>query len=279
MSAGGEGVEADPARSVEPAGEGAGPSGAVCYRGRRRAIGRIGRTAEPAQPGSRPARVRGGALRRGRRRRRPDLRPRPPGRRRRLPARNPCAACRTRRPRRWRRPANGPTSKSSTAAASEDGFLKYLLQASRRPGDRDGAHPAARSRGGARSQGTAAGGAGGAAGGAADGQVHRLSQRQVGCALACDFCATGRLGGIRSLKTWEILAQLRIVAREADHPVRGVVFMGMGEPLLNYDNVIRAARIMSIRPGRRSGPRRSRSRPPACCPPSAGSPPRGTATG
>ena len=68
---------------------------------------------------------------------------------------------------------------------------------------------------------------------------------QVGSALACDFCATGRLGGIRSLKTWEILAQLQVIAREADHPVRGVVFMGMGEPLLNYENVIRAARIMS----------------------------------
>jgi 23S rRNA (adenine2503-C2)-methyltransferase len=67
----------------------------------------------------------------------------------------------------------------------------------------------------------------------------------VGCALACDFCATGRLGGIRSLETWEILAQHRIVAAEADHPVRGVVFMGMGEPLLNYQNVIRAARILS----------------------------------
>src|SRR5206468_6179932 len=40
---------------------------------------------------------------------------------------------------------------------------------------------------------------------------------QVGCALACDFCATGRLGGIRSLKTWEILAQLQVIAREADH--------------------------------------------------------------
>lgn len=68
---------------------------------------------------------------------------------------------------------------------------------------------------------------------------------QVGCALACDFCATGRLGGIRSLKTWEILAQLRAIAAEADHPVRGAVFMGMGEPLLNYDNVVRAARILS----------------------------------
>jgi 23S rRNA (adenine2503-C2)-methyltransferase len=68
---------------------------------------------------------------------------------------------------------------------------------------------------------------------------------QVGCALACDFCATGRLGGIRSLKTWEILAQHRQIAAEADHPIRGVVFMGMGEPFLNYENVIRAARILS----------------------------------
>jgi 23S rRNA (adenine2503-C2)-methyltransferase len=68
---------------------------------------------------------------------------------------------------------------------------------------------------------------------------------QVGCALGCDFCATGRLGGIRSLKTWEILAQHRAIAVEADRPVRGAVFMGMGEPFLNYDNVVRAARILS----------------------------------
>ena len=68
---------------------------------------------------------------------------------------------------------------------------------------------------------------------------------QVGCALKCDFCATGRMGGIRSLRTWEILAQQRAIAAEADHPVRGVVFMGMGEPLLNYENVTRAARIFS----------------------------------
>jgi 23S rRNA (adenine2503-C2)-methyltransferase len=68
---------------------------------------------------------------------------------------------------------------------------------------------------------------------------------QAGCALACDFCATGRLGGIRSLETWEILAQLQAVAREADHPVRGAVFQGMGEPLLNYASVTRAARILS----------------------------------
>jgi 23S rRNA (adenine2503-C2)-methyltransferase len=68
---------------------------------------------------------------------------------------------------------------------------------------------------------------------------------QAGCPLDCVFCATGRLGFARHLATWEIVEQLRIVRAEADRPVRGVVFMGMGEPLLNYDNVIRAARIFA----------------------------------
>jgi 23S rRNA (adenine2503-C2)-methyltransferase len=68
---------------------------------------------------------------------------------------------------------------------------------------------------------------------------------QVGCALACDFCMTGRLGFSRNLQTWEILDQVRAVRSEADRPVRGVVFMGMGEPLLNYGQTIRAARILS----------------------------------
>jgi 23S rRNA (adenine2503-C2)-methyltransferase len=68
---------------------------------------------------------------------------------------------------------------------------------------------------------------------------------QAGCALGCAFCATGRLGFARNLETWEILAQVRHVAVEAGHPVRGVVFMGMGEPLLNYDNVMRAAAALT----------------------------------
>jgi len=68
---------------------------------------------------------------------------------------------------------------------------------------------------------------------------------QAGCPLDCVFCATGRLGFSRHLRTWEIVEQLRIVRQEADRPVRGVVFMGMGEPLLNYDAVIRAARIFA----------------------------------
>ncbi len=68
---------------------------------------------------------------------------------------------------------------------------------------------------------------------------------QVGCALACDFCMTGKLGFQRNLRTWEILDQVLQVRAEADRPVRGVVFMGMGEPLLNYVEALRAAQVMS----------------------------------
>ncbi|MSP62115.1 MAG: radical SAM protein [Myxococcales bacterium] len=68
---------------------------------------------------------------------------------------------------------------------------------------------------------------------------------QVGCALGCVFCATGRMGFVRDLEPWEIVEQVRTIRREADRPVRGVVFMGMGEPLLNYEGVIAAAYAMS----------------------------------
>jgi len=68
---------------------------------------------------------------------------------------------------------------------------------------------------------------------------------QVGCALGCAFCATGKLGLSRNLATWEMLAQVHAMVRESDHPVRGVLFLGMGEPLLNYDNVMATARILS----------------------------------
>ena len=68
---------------------------------------------------------------------------------------------------------------------------------------------------------------------------------QVGCTLGCVFCATGRLGFRRDLAAWEMVEQVAQIQADSPHPVRGVVFMGMGEPLLNYDAVIRAARIMS----------------------------------
>jgi 23S rRNA (adenine2503-C2)-methyltransferase len=68
---------------------------------------------------------------------------------------------------------------------------------------------------------------------------------QVGCALGCAFCATGRLGFKRNLAVWEIVDQVFQIRADSPHPVRGVVFMGMGEPMLNYERVMRAASILS----------------------------------
>jgi len=68
---------------------------------------------------------------------------------------------------------------------------------------------------------------------------------QVGCALGCVFCETGRIGFARNLEPWEIVEQVLTVRREApERPVTGVVFQGQGEPFRNYDNVIRAAQIL-----------------------------------
>lgn len=68
---------------------------------------------------------------------------------------------------------------------------------------------------------------------------------QVGCSMGCSFCYTGRMGFIRNLAAWEMVDQVLKIRDDSEHPVRGVVFMGMGEPFLNYDEVIRAARILS----------------------------------
>ncbi|CAI5744219.1 unnamed protein product [Peronospora destructor] len=66
---------------------------------------------------------------------------------------------------------------------------------------------------------------------------------QVGCQMACTFCATGTLGIIADLCSGEILEQLAHANRVA--PIRNVVFMGMGEPLNNYDAVLAAIRAMT----------------------------------
>ncbi|MFO0653406.1 MAG: 23S rRNA (adenine(2503)-C(2))-methyltransferase RlmN [Polyangiales bacterium] len=72
---------------------------------------------------------------------------------------------------------------------------------------------------------------------------------QVGCAMGCTFCATGRMGFVRNLEAWEIIEQIRIVARElkatGEGRVHGVVFQGMGEPMHNLDNVIDALEVIS----------------------------------
>jgi len=67
---------------------------------------------------------------------------------------------------------------------------------------------------------------------------------QVGCAMGCAFCEPGKMGFRRNLAAWEIVDQVLKIQADSPHPVRGVVFMGMGEPLLNYDEVIQAARLL-----------------------------------
>ncbi len=68
---------------------------------------------------------------------------------------------------------------------------------------------------------------------------------QVGCALDCSFCSTARQGFNRNLSTSEIIGQVWVAAREmADAPLTNVVLMGMGEPLANFENVVRAMSLM-----------------------------------
>ncbi|XGV99892.1 MAG: 23S rRNA (adenine(2503)-C(2))-methyltransferase RlmN [Leptolyngbya sp. BL-A-14] len=68
---------------------------------------------------------------------------------------------------------------------------------------------------------------------------------QVGCPMACDFCATGKGGFVRNLTTAEIVDQVLTVQADFQQRVSNVVFMGMGEPLLNTENVVAALRCLN----------------------------------
>ena len=68
---------------------------------------------------------------------------------------------------------------------------------------------------------------------------------QVGCAYGCKFCASGLDGWTRNLKPEEIVDQLLAVERESGEKIDNVVFMGMGEPLANFANLVRAIRIIN----------------------------------
>jgi 23S rRNA (adenine2503-C2)-methyltransferase len=68
---------------------------------------------------------------------------------------------------------------------------------------------------------------------------------QVGCALACTFCLTGLLGLTRNLTAGEIVSQVVLLARNGRSSRFSVVLMGMGEPLQNYDNVLKAIAILN----------------------------------
>lgn len=68
---------------------------------------------------------------------------------------------------------------------------------------------------------------------------------QVGCPLDCQFCATGTMGFRRNLTTGEIVDQILEVKRVTGKKITNIVFMGMGEPLLNYDNLMNAVEIIT----------------------------------
>ncbi|MGE0386102.1 MAG: 23S rRNA (adenine(2503)-C(2))-methyltransferase RlmN [Gammaproteobacteria bacterium] len=83
-----------------------------------------------------------------------------------------------------------------------------------------------------------------------DGRGTLCVSSQVGCPLDCSFCSTGKQGFGRNLTAAEIIGQVRIAARALGHSAKdnriitNVVMMGMGEPLLNFDNVVAAMDIM-----------------------------------
>lgn len=80
------------------------------------------------------------------------------------------------------------------------------------------------------------------------GRITLCISSQVGCPMGCAFCATGKMGLKRNLTFYEILDQVltfqKLLKKEGTG-IRNIVFMGMGEPLMNYENVIQAIRILN----------------------------------
>jgi 23S rRNA (adenine2503-C2)-methyltransferase len=68
---------------------------------------------------------------------------------------------------------------------------------------------------------------------------------QIGCAYGCKFCASGLEGFSRNLRANEIIDQIIAIERASEERIDNIVFMGMGEPLANFDNVMRAIRIIN----------------------------------
>jgi 23S rRNA (adenine2503-C2)-methyltransferase len=68
---------------------------------------------------------------------------------------------------------------------------------------------------------------------------------QVGCRMGCAFCETGKMGLLRNLTVLEIVSQVFIARHHLNFDMRNIVFMGMGEPFDNYDNVMQAVKVLS----------------------------------
>ncbi len=83
---------------------------------------------------------------------------------------------------------------------------------------------------------------------------------QVGCSLTCSFCATGRMKLQRNLEPGEIYDQVQIINAKCleiyNHPITNIVYMGMGEPLLAYKNVMRSVELLTSPEGLNMSPKR-----------------------
>lgn len=78
---------------------------------------------------------------------------------------------------------------------------------------------------------------------------------QVGCKMGCSFCATGKGGFVRNLTPSEMIAEIQAVERNINERISNVVLMGMGEPLDNYENVLKFLRLVSSDDGLNIGMR------------------------
>lgn len=90
----------------------------------------------------------------------------------------------------------------------------------------------------------------------ADDRITLCVSTQVGCPLDCKFCATGTMGFFRNLTPGEIIDQVLQARHHSPARITNLVFMGMGEPMLNYDNVLKAVDIITDDRGLRIGARR-----------------------
>ncbi len=83
---------------------------------------------------------------------------------------------------------------------------------------------------------------------------------QVGCSLNCEFCATAKLKRMRNLEVAEIVDQVALIDKQSklyfDRPLSNIVFMGMGEPMMNYKNVVDAIKKITEEDGLGMSPRR-----------------------
>lgn len=83
---------------------------------------------------------------------------------------------------------------------------------------------------------------------------------QVGCSLTCTFCATGKLDRLRNIEAEEIFDQVALIKQQAEEhyqtPLSNIVYMGMGEPLLNYKNVLKSIDLITSPNGLGMSPKR-----------------------